>query len=424
MNTSWVLGEKILRIISALFIGVWVTNYLGASDFGVYSYAQSLVGILMAFSTLGINSILTRELVKQPDDHNELIGTSFILQTVGSVVLISLLVIGLEFSDSSASTKKIALLLAAATFFQSFSVIAQYFQSIVKSKFVVIASIISLIISSVAKVVLILIKAKLIAFVYILVFDNITIILGYLYFYKKNKNIIFHWSFKLTRAKALLKDSWPLILSSIVISIYMKIDQVMIKEMIGNIANGQYAAAVRLSEAWYFIPVVISSSLFPAIINAKKVSEDFYLKRLQKLFDLMFGIAILIAIPMTFLSGWLVELLYSSEYILSSKVLSIHIWTGAFVFLGMARSGWIINENLQKYQTMYLTLGMIVNIILNYFWIQDYGIVGAAYASLIAQAISVLFAPYFFKPTRITFYMMIKSIFFVSFFKSKSSTDE
>ena len=50
----------------------------------------------------------------------------------------------------------------------------------------------------------------------------------------------------------------------------MKIDQVMIKEMLGAEAVGQYAAAVRLSEVWYFIPIIIASSLFPAIVILKK----------------------------------------------------------------------------------------------------------------------------------------------------------
>ena len=88
-------------------------------------------------------------------------------------------------------------------------------------------------------------------------------------------------------AGALLNDSWPLILSGIVISIYMKIDQVMIKEILGASPVGQYAAAARLSEAWYFIPVVICSSVFPALVNVRKINRELYYSRLQKLFDLM-----------------------------------------------------------------------------------------------------------------------------------------
>jgi len=153
--------------------------------------------------------------------------------------------------------------------------------------------------------------------------------------------------FKRETAVSLLKDSWPLILSSMVIAIYMKIDQVMIKEMLDAEAVGNYAAAVRLSEAWYFIPMVISSSLFPAIINAKKISEKLYYDRLQKLYNLMVWMAISIALPMTFLSDWIVNLLYGAKYSEAGDVLMIHIWAGVFVFLGVASGKWFVAENLQ-----------------------------------------------------------------------------
>ena len=70
-------------------------------------------------------------------------------------------------------------------------------------------------------------------------------------------------------ARSLLRDSWPLILSGVLVSIYVNIDQVMIKHMIDEQAVGLYAIATRLSTAWYFIPIAITSSMFPAILNAK-----------------------------------------------------------------------------------------------------------------------------------------------------------
>jgi O-antigen/teichoic acid export membrane protein len=207
-----------------------------------------------------------------------------------------------------------------------------------------------------------------------------------------------------------LRDSWPLIFGSIAASIYMRIDQVMIKEMLDAEAVGQYAAAVRLSEAWYFIPVVISASLFPAIINAKKVSEKLYYERLQKLYDLMVWTALAIAIPMTFMSDWIVELLYGEKYYQAGSVLMIHIWAGVFVFLGVASGKWLLNENLQKiafYRTFY---GMLINISLNYLLIPKFGIIGAA----ISTTISYMFAGYLLdisnKKTKQMFFMKTKTI--------------
>lgn len=63
-NTSWLFGEKILRIIVGLFVGIWVARYLGPERFGLFSYAQSFVGLFSAIATLGLDGIVVRELVK------------------------------------------------------------------------------------------------------------------------------------------------------------------------------------------------------------------------------------------------------------------------------------------------------------------------------------------------------------------------
>jgi O-antigen/teichoic acid export membrane protein len=330
--------------------------------------------------------------------------------------LIILLSITLGFSDNDNLTNKIIIILGAVTFLQSFMVIDNYFQSIVKSKLTVITSIIALVISSTFKIVLILIKAPLIYFVYAIVFDSIIITVGMIYLYFKNNQSIKFWNFSKSKAKELLINSWPLILSSIVVSIYMKIDQVMLKEMIDNNAVGQYAAAVRLSEAWYFIPIVICNSLFPAIVSAKEQDESKYNSRLQMLYDLMVWISLGIALPMTFLSDWLVQLLYGSDFFMTGKVLSVHIWAGIFVFLGVSRSKWILTENLQRIASIFLTIGMVTNVVLNLIFIPTIGIYGAALATLASQFVAVILAPLIFKKTRHSSYMLLKAIFFISLF--------
>ncbi|WP_282075706.1 flippase [Maribacter aquivivus] len=409
-NTSWVIGEKILRIIAALVISVWVARYLGPDDFGTLNYAQSLVGLLTAISTLGLNGILVREILQNKVNSNKLIGTVFILQTIGSVIIMLSIFLFIYFTKTAEITSKILIIFGAITFLQSFNVIESFFQSKVLSKYTVKSSVISLIISSILKILLIVYKFPLIYFAIVMFIENLVLVFGYVYYYNKKNDVNFNFSFSIKLAKSLLKDSWPLILSSIVVSIYMKIDQVMIKEMISSKAVGFYSAAVRLSEAWYFVPTVIGSSLFPAIMNAKKNSTKVYYERLQNLYDLMFLLAIVIAIPISLVSKPLVQFLYGTEYIQSSEILTIHIWTGIFVFLGVSRSGWIIAENLQKFSTIYLSIGMITNVSLNYIFINNYGITGAAYATLISQSVSVLFAPLIFKETRISFTMMFKSM--------------
>lgn len=389
-NTSWLFGEKILRMIVGLFVGIWVARYLGPEQFGLFSYAQSFVGLFTAIATLGLDGIVIRELVKDASRRDELIGTAFWLKVMGAFGVLIILAIAVNFTSNDTFTNSLVFIIASATIFQSFNVIDFYFQSKVLSRFVVFANIISLLISSIVKIALILNDAPLIAFAYVIVFDSFVLACGFIYFYIKNNSTfkIQHLKFKREIAVSLLKDSWPLILSSIVVSVYMRIDQVMIKELLDNEAVGQYAAAVRLSEVWYFIPMVIASSLFPSIVNAKKHSKELYFRRLQKLYDLMVWMAIAIAVPMTFLSDWIVEFLYGEQYNQAGSVLMLHIWAGVFVFIGVAFSQYLVAENLTK-KSFYRTLmGAILNVFLNYLLIPKYGINGAAIATIFSQFIA------------------------------------
>jgi O-antigen/teichoic acid export membrane protein len=273
---------------------------------------------------------------------------------------------------------------------------------------------ISLLTSSLVKIVLIFCSAPLIAFAIVVLLDSFILACGLIYFFIKKTTLkISTLKFKKSTAVGLLQDSWPVILSGIAVSIYMKIDQVIIKEMLNSEAVGQYAAAVRLSEAWYFIPVVISSSLFPAIINSKKQSEELYYARLQRLYDLMVWMALAIALPMTFLSDWVVILLYGEQYNQAGTVLMIHIWAGLFVFLGVASGKWLLTENLQIFTTINTIIGAIVNVLLNYILIQKIGVAGAAWATLISYFIGSYLSLLFWKQTRKNFINLSKSLLFI-----------
>lgn len=385
-NTSWMMGEKILRMFVGLFVGIWVARYLGPEQFGLLSYAQSLVFLFVAIAKLGLDGILVRELVKEESDKDELLGTAFWLKLIGALLILPVLWLAVQLTSNDNYTNLMVFIIASAAIFQSFNVIDFYYQSRVESKYVAWANSMSLGLSSAIKIALILSEAPLIAFALMVSFDALVLAVGLIYFYKVSSHEkLFSWSFNTKTAKKLLKESWPLILSGLLVSVYMKIDQVMLKEMMNAEAVGQYSAAVRLSEAWYFVPMVIANSLFPAIINAKKESEELYLQRMQRLYTFMVWLAIGIALPITFLSGWLIEFLYGSAYHQAAGVLVVHLWAGVFVFLGVVSGKWLVVEGLTIIAMRRVLLGVIINISLNLLLIPSHGILGAAAAILASQ---------------------------------------
>jgi len=426
-NTSWLFAEKILRIVVGLFVGIWVARYLGPEQFGLFSYAQSFVGLFAAIATLGLDGIVIRELVKDESRRDELIGTAFWLKLIGAVAVLAALAVAVHFTSNDTYTNTLVFIIASATVFQAFNVVDMYFQAKVMGKYITYVNVISLLLSSIVKIALILNEASLEAFAWTIVFDSVVLAMGYIYFYIRHSALdaeshatfkIQHSKFSKTTAIVLLKDSWPLILSGIVISIYMKIDQVMIQEMMGSEAVGQYAAAVRISEAWYFIPMVIASSLFPAIINAKKQSEELYYSRLQKLYDIMIWLGILIVLPLWYFSDFIILTLFGNAFTDAIGVFEITIFILLLIFIASVHGKWLLSEGLQRYSLFYSITGVIANIVANLYFIPKYGIVGAAYGTVLAQTV-----PYFLlfrnSKTRKQFYMIGIGFFPIRYFKVK-----
>lgn len=410
-NTSWMFAVQMFRMIAELLVGIWVARYLSPEQFGVFSYAIAFAAIFGSVAKLGLDGIVVRDLVREPSLRDVYLGTAFWLKLAGAIATFVAIMLASQLTANDRTTNLYILIIASGTLFQSFEVVDFYFQSQVLSKFVSICKLAQLILSSVLKLYLILTKADLFGFVLVSVIDQMILALSLYVAYRYQKIGGFYRHFDLMVAKQLLQDSWPLILSSLLVMIYMRIDQIMIKEILGERAVGIYSAAVRISEVWYFIPMLLTNSLFPAIVSAKKINEELYKLRLQRLYTFMVWSAIAIALPMTLLSDWLVMYLYGAVYREAGQVLMFNIWAGVFVFLGVASSSWLANENLQQF-ALYRTLsGATANVILNLILIPNYGIVGAAISTVISYMIAAFIFDLFSNKTRRMFLMKVDALF-------------
>jgi len=390
-NTSWLFAEKILRMIVGLFVGIWVARYLGPEQFGLLRYSQSFVGLFAAIATLGLNAIVIRELVKNSDQKDELMGTAFMLQVIGALIVLVILSFAVNFTSNDFSTNVLVFIIASATLFQSFNVIDFYFQSKVLSKFVVFANTITLLISSILKVILILNDAPIVAFALMVLFDSIVLALGLIYFFaKKNDLSIKKWSFNKGLAVSLLKDSWPLILTGIAISINLNIDQVMIKEFLGSESVGFYAAAMTIAMAFGMVPHMVTQSIFPSFVATHENNKEIFLERISKAYKILFYISLSFAIFVFLFSDYLILYTYGVEYKMSIDVLNFTIIAVLFNAIGAVNSMYFKVKNMQKKMMNRQWINVCVNITLNFFLIQKFGILGAVYATIIATLISAI----------------------------------
>jgi len=415
-NTGWLFAEKMVRMGVGLFVGVWVARFLGPEQFGYLSFALAFVSLFSAIAGLGLDGIVVRDLVCDPSGKDEILGTAFILKLLsGAFTFLTVLAAIRMLRPADSLTFWLVGIIAGGMIFNAFDTIDFWFQSQVQSKYSVVAKSSAFLMISAVKVSLILTKAPLIAFAGAGFAEIVIGSLGMVVTYRVSGRHIRRWRSSLPVAKRLLKDSWPLIFSSVAIMIYMRIDQVMIGEMVGAKEVGVYSVAVQLVEAWYFIPGIIVSSVFPSIVEAKEMGESVFYERLQRLYNFMAFVAYVIVIPVTLISGLVINTLYGAAYSKSGPMLSVLIWSILFTNLGMARSTFLTAMNWTKIHFLTVASGALINVLLNYVLIPKYGGMGAVIASCVAYWFASHGACFVYKPLHRTGLMLTKAIIYPKF---------
>lgn len=413
-NTSYLIFEKILRMILWVFIFTWMARYLGTHNFGIFSYVESIISFLFILSTLGLDSVVIKELVKNKNERDRILGTTFILKIFTSIIIVISVSFYSLILNNEYPTNMLLLVISITLIFNSFNVFDLYFQSLVLSKYVVFSKVFALIISSLIKILLIMNECHLIYFGLVILFENILIAIGYIFFYLKKEKTLFTWKFDLNILKTILLKSYPLFFALILATIYSKIDQIMIKEILGVTQSGYYAAAVKLSEIWFIIGGLVCSSLFPIIIKSKDRSSASYYKKIQQLLVFLIFCAYIIILFVFFLSDQIILTLYGEKFHKSSLILNIHIISTVFVYMGIVSNQWVILENRLKLEFYKNLVGVIINIVLNYIFIKKFGIIGAAYSSLITYIMVYYIFDLFIRDTRKMFLIKSKALFLIT----------
>ena len=365
------------------------------------SFTTSYVGIFSIIAGLGLQNLVVKELVNSPERIGEIIGTSGLLLFLSSVVSY-ILCIGLIFYLRAEDFRSIILvsILASILLFK-FSEISVYaLESQVISKYTVWINNSCLVFFSIVKIILISSDYDITFLIYTICTEALAVTMLLIYILNLKIINIYKISFRVSYMYNLWKQSWPLLLSSISIMIYMKIDQLMLAVMINDREVGIYTVSVRLSELFFFIPISLTASFFPSILKSREIDKNLYDIKFRALYNICFWIALFISILFIFISDYIITFLYGFDYLESINILKVHIWSSIFVFMGVVCGKWFLAENLQKEMFYFHILGAFSNFLLNLYFIPKYTALGSAVSTLISYATSMWFISMFIKKYR------------------------
>lgn len=411
-NTLWMFPEHILKMGAGILLSVLIARELGPEGYGIYNYVIALIGIFVPIVQLGMSTILVRELVNTPKQRKSILSTSFYLLLCASLIsFIFLNSVNFLFFKSE-YIKRLILVCSIIFFFKPFDVIEYYFQSLSKAKYSSLAKTFSLLVSICLKVYLLYNNYPLNFFIYAYVLDFVFLALFLFLIYKFKGSTSFFVGFDISYVKSLFSSAWPLILSTLSIILYMRLDQLMIKSMLNATELGYYSSAVRLYEGYISVIFVITISLLPSMLKVKDQSELKYRNYLTLLFSIVFWVNTLLALFIFMFRNLLIEFLYGDEYTRASLVLGIVFFSSSFASMGSVSARYFIVEKMEKKMILRTWLSLVINIILNLILIPKYGIEGSAIATLISICVGNYFIDYFDKELKVLIKMKNNGIIF------------
>lgn len=391
-NAFWLSSDHVYRLGISVVVSVWMMRYLGPQQFGQISFALAFVALFSGFSNLGLDGVIVRDLVKTPHAVDEILGSAWVLKFIGSGAALVLAVVAISWlRPDDILGIWLVLLFAGVFLFQSLDVIDMWFRSSLRSRLSVIPKTIAITVAALGKSGLILAGAPLIVFAWMGLAEALLGGVALLAMFMWLGGNLGTWRIKADRMRALMKEGLPLALSSMVVILYMRVDQVMLGEMLDDKAVGMFTAAIRISEIFYFIPNALVMSLTPALVQARESGGPVYLVRVEQMFSSIAISAILIAIFMSMIARPLISLILGADFISAVPILQVHIWGLLFVALGIASGQYLLLEGQNSISLQRTAMGAVVNVGLNLLWIPRYGALGAAWASLIAYGVATFF---------------------------------
>lgn len=408
-NAGWIIGGKIAQMVISFIVSILTARYLGPSNYGLIGYASAFVVFFSSLCTLGINSVIIKDFVDNPDEQGEAIGSAILLRAVSSF-LSAVMVVGIVgiVDRNEPTTIIVTALCSLGLVFQIFDTVNYWFQSQYKSKITSIATFLAYIIVSGYKILLLIFGANVKWFALATSVDYIAVAVFLLLAYKKHGGQRFNFTKR--KARQLLSSSYHYILSGMMIAVYAQTDKFMLKQMLDETVVGYYSTAVTVCTMWCFVLQAVIDSIYPTILTLHGKDKIAFDRKNRQLYAITFYMSLAVSVLFMFFGTPVIKILYGEAYLPAVNVLKIVTWYTAFSYLGVARNAWIVAERKQKYLKYIYTVAALLNVIINFALIPVMGAEGAALASLITQVLTSIVLPLFIKQLRPNAKLMLEAI--------------
>jgi len=391
-NVVWLgMSQFIGKLIRGLFI-IFAARLLGASEYGVFSYALGLAGFFTLFADLGINSILTKEASREPERSSFHFATSFWIKIFLVFFAVLLIIFVAPYFSKIESIKTLFYFVALLTIFDNLrEFFNAYFRAKEKMEFEALVNVsMNIAIAVIGAIVLYHSQtAKAVTISYVGSAGIGLLIAGFI-IQKEFKKIISAFDKKLIQP--IMKAALPIAIMGFLGVFMLNIDIIIIGWFRSTADIGLYSAGQKIVQLLYTMPVIIAGALFPALSRAASNKDSLKVSLImEKGMAATFAFAIPITLGGIILAGPIINMLYGAEYLPAVLTFQILLLTNIVIFPQTLLSNFVLAHNKQKKLAFYIGLAALGNVILDIIFIPKFGIAGSATATVIVQTIYIFF---------------------------------
>jgi len=404
-NTTVLLISQIISYILAFFYTIYTARYLGASGFGIISFALALGAILSIFTELGLSTLTVREVSRDKSLANKYIGNTIALKIIlSSITLVSMVLVVTLLHYPPQIAALIYLITISFVVGAFTSIFYSVFQAYEKMEYQSIGQIINSIIMFSGILLIINYQLSIVNFGRIyLIASVISLIYGIIicmwkFILPRIEIDLNLWKFVLSKVeidlnlwKFLIIEAIPLTISSVFLLIAFRVDTILLQIINGNVAVGLYNAAYSLMTALMFVPLVYVSAIFPMLSRLNVSSKELLKISYERSVKYLVILGLPIAVGTTLLANPIILIIYKSGFSQSIVALQILIWSIPIIFVNYILGTAINSINKQRDIVKTAFVAMLLNIVLNLLLLPKYGLIAACFITVLTELTCFIF---------------------------------
>ncbi len=387
-NSASVFFAQLISLGASMGVTILMARHLGRDGFGLFSYALVFVNIFAMLADFGMQTILVREMARPRWDPAELLSGAVFIKGSLSLIAIALTItaawaIGYPHKLFVVITILAFSIPVSFKFYTFRAIFESHFNATLRMQVPMLFQLLDslLLLGVIAALVYHHASLEPLVMAYVLCY-----LPGFLLtVYVATRRIKIRRTFSKKLIAFLLKESLPLWIYTILMTLAVSVDSFLLRELQGEAALGVYSAALRLTSPLLFIPQGIAASFLPLLSRYHQESPG------KKAFAFNLGIkitllpAVALAVAATFLGAELIQLLYSEAYSDSAEPLIILMWSQAFFFLGYFLTNALTSTDLQRMAYPAAAAMLLSNSAASSILIQKLGANGAAIAKFVSH---------------------------------------